>query len=326
MATYGPWIQGPDFNASVSVATITRYTDPTYTHAEWEVRPDPAIDQAQVDAVIVASEDAWVSGRPTVLNTQLEVAVDHWPGSIFFPEPYTRYAAYRHVWPLPVTAWAVNEAPWIPEDERPPGAITYDYEGRLPGTVARCEVLAADLAWTVVSGDGERNVGPDAGSSTATWSVTDSGVWSTAADGTPSLVAWGADTDAVGTALASLPDSPAGTEVELSASAPVFNTADGRMVLFATIDVSEPPPWPQINGASRGVFGYRFKSDSVVTATYTLRPPRHRFIFPDGLSVPYLRVYPRDDQLGAVSAGRVWPPSRSEQGSSAGRIGPNAYI
>ena len=41
---------------------------------------------------------------------------------------------------------------------------------------------------------------------------------------------------------------------------------------------------------------------------------------------PYLRVYPRDDALGAVSAGRVWPPSRSEQGSSAGRIGPNAYI
>jgi hypothetical protein len=66
-----------------------------------------------------------------------------------------------------------------------------------------------------------------------------------------------------------------------------------------------------------GSWGARFD------VSYTLRPGRHRFIYEHAPRTPIGRVYPRDDGLGTSSAGRVWPPPTSQQGS--GRVGPGSY-
>lgn len=55
--------------------------------------------------------------------------------------------------------------------------------------------------------------------------------------------------------------------------------------------------------------------------TYTIRPPRFRWIFGEAAPAapdqydPYRRTFPRDDQFG-TSAPRTFPESRSEQGSN----------
>lgn len=69
-----------------------------------------------------------------------------------------------------------------------------------------------------------------------------------------------------------------------------------------------------------------FQVDAV---TYILRPPRVRYLLVGETTptrrpvLPPTRVFPRDDGLGASAGLRVWPPPKSQQGSS--RIGPGSY-
>lgn len=52
-----------------------------------------------------------------------------------------------------------------------------------------------------------------------------------------------------------------------------------------------------------------------MAVTYTIRPPRIRWIYAAPQAVSYRRVYPRDDGL-AGGAPRTWPPSKAVQSSN----------
>lgn len=73
-----------------------------------------------------------------------------------------------------------------------------------------------------------------------------------------------------------------------------------------TTQAPEPPEYP---------------ADPTVTFTYKFNTPRWRWVFADDETVPYRRVFPRDDAL-AGGAGRVYPQSRSVQSSNR----PGGYL
>lgn len=52
-------------------------------------------------------------------------------------------------------------------------------------------------------------------------------------------------------------------------------------------------------------------------------PPRYRAVYARRPELPPLRQFPRDDGRGASAGTRIWPPPRSQQGSS--RVGPGSY-
>lgn len=58
--------------------------------------------------------------------------------------------------------------------------------------------------------------------------------------------------------------------------------------------------------------------------TFTITPPRHRYLFDSVPAKPILRVYPRTDGRGASTTQRVYPQDRAQQASN--RVSGNTYL
>lgn len=97
---------------------------------------------------------------------------------------------------------------------------------------------------------------------------------------------------------------------------------DAVLALLVWVRVDAiPAPQAGSPGANLGATVGAY--DWFANVTWTLRPPRHRFVYERVPQPPITRVHPRDDGRGTSAAGRVWPPPRSQQGSP--RVGPGSY-
>lgn len=79
--------------------------------------------------------------------------------------------------------------------------------------------------------------------------------------------------------------------------------------------------WPDMAGAGNAVRTASVSATLEYVCDWT--PPRYRLVYAAVPGLPPTRVFPRDDGLLTASAGRVWPPPRSQQGSP--RAGPGSY-
>lgn len=104
---------------------------------------------------------------------------------------------------------------------------------------------------------------------------------------------------------------------------------DGWVALVAWVHIGQfPTADPSGNnfGAELGASDWGGSPDlgEEPPVTYTLQPPRYRYVFADVPGLPPTRVLPRNDGLLSASGRRVWPPPTSGQGSN--RRGPGSYV
>lgn len=92
---------------------------------------------------------------------------------------------------------------------------------------------------------------------------------------------------------------------------------DGGLIIWPLTNYGASPAW-SVASTTVGMMliSRTLGSSGPPTATWTIRPPRHRFAYTDTLptSLHPLRQFPRDDELGTGSASRIWPQPASQQG------------
>lgn len=336
MVYYGPWRQSADYERSVFRASIDQAGDGLTTRWAYAFTEEilattgtPA-EQGTVDSVAgsVAEQAGEVDpGSPALrpagsLRTGLSRFTTGSP-----PVQHVRYEAISQHAPLAFSTWGNPGAAdaaiplAIPAAQWPAGAVSYERETGLSTAIR----AVLHLEWE--NRDFDETVNPPvvpAGdyvhqlrSTTGSFSA-----W-TAPYRRDRLVSWGGGS---GPVLLEIPRVTPGQHVptDLDCTPEMFgNPEDGFVVLAHTMRLLTLPPITDLMADHQLGYSIGGLSADNVAMTYTLRPPRHRFVFERAPSPPITRVHPRDDGRGTAAAARVWPPARSQQGGS--RVGPGSY-
>lgn len=307
MVTYGPWRQDPDYDGSPAV-TVSRTGVAAETETPYQ-SPRRAISNTDLELAFNAARAAVLSGVHDPKGLNLWGAAISWGYELSFPDT-------KSTWTAEVNRHLINIAPGTHWYNPPnygytdPTAIGIDYENRPydpenPWADDLGEQLAVHLLPTTRFGGfwDDTSQPPD---------------YTLAPTPPPSdlILASGAGQ----TAIAVIP-APVNPVPDLGN--PIYQELD------TTIDLTpyvEPNGWsgslwletafhgPKANpedDGSQGLVRYGWGFDRLRIVA-TVRPPRYRWVYPGDEAVPYRRIYPRDDMLGAGSA-RNYPPSKARQ-------------
>lgn len=353
MTSYGPWVQDDDFEASneaiaeagdewrteyASVDDVYGSVTPgTYTllslnrnlqPATEPYAPEPSLDSMKfafqwIQAITTPEEP--VDGRSAILNMremyQVISASPYTEGAIFFgpqsvPDGVVgiQYEGYEPSFGIARAAATVVGATIS-------GRVAADFhdsenvdqpEQLLPGDEFVCAVIA-DVGESWDSG-----TEPPEPSLFIDDDLIDHGVWDpTNAGGTID------EGDVAFRVAGPVEDDYTAGGQFIEADIPVnMLDAMGRALLYTKMDfgiegplggpIAELPDPPGITG-TKGYGYHLYDAGSPMTLTWTLRPPRYRFIFERGAAPP-LRLFPRTDNLGNTP--RLYPPPITRQRSN----------
>lgn len=319
MVYYGPWIQDPDYQRAAATVGMGGGWSNTSTGVSMSRDGQTQADPGDMTATLQDSaNDGWGVAHPSAPGGDNGgLGVFTWQPSVIETGPRVEYTAGRSFIPAGFTAWDVNT--FAPSGG--PGAIGYEMEN----DNSLCAVVAASVTFTGMhySLDTTTSSHPLVGGSWTTRLVscpTDAGRFVTTMTGT-NLETWNGQTDTVGaTTLASYGPPAVGgtttTETVDVTSSLTGGPSDGLLVLTVLLDVGS------VNLADPTVYGGGEigMTMSAPTITYTLRPPRYRWIYaqPPVFTTPPLRAIQRGSDGLGVTGGRRAFQNRSRQSSGRG--------
>lgn len=325
--TVGPWIQGDDYEAvgtGLGITDSNEYQVAEQTDAGVPFAPpgDAGIFAATEEQAVTSP--TWTDGPPPfggITSASLSGVIQrgfqgyfNLTGDEFSGD--TLYAAFYLHDSFGYTSRHVNTPP--APDDWPDGAIGYEYENPLSeavgATLRGFEFLRLNWDSTVgapiVGGDwqtrlaGYRDIPTSGDIATVDYQALDgleAGTIFTADRGT-------------GTPGSEFDTSAVAGDLDVS-SYLYGDPTDGYLVFTTLIDMLDAPVPANMLHDNEGVaFGAIIYGN--IHLIYTLRPPRHRFLF---AGMPSRRKWPREDGL-AGSVRRHWPPPNTRQGSGR-RIG-----
>lgn len=343
MATHpGPWQQGPDYTREVG-----SFVDPV----GWSTKQGSAQTLALGDdpgntltaPYPVPGPETWLQSPPT---GSLEIGggssgdSDAGGGRRNFPTgafARTTYTGVTSAIIYPFSAWGwlsgtltrVNSLVPVPRSEWPDGALSVEYDGQ-PTVLGATWVYSATSTFADYSTGSRADVeGAEPIRVTGYRDPTPEAGYFGPPETPATLELWNARLTVTGQAseagdVVLLPAQPYGTVLTGEVDVTPYlwgGPRDGFLWLVSRYSGGGlPDPIEPFATNQLGVtLGYSTSS----TVRYLLRPPPHRFVFPVPKVLSPARVFPRDDGRLTASAARVWPPPRSQQGSS--RVGPGGY-
>lgn len=345
MVTYGPWLQGGDYQRVPGGGYLQddqRLTNRWTSVSTSEPRIGQSAAYLKVLEMVNASADSgwpgdggpytlpgpWVSTLNHPLLFEMDVTGGAGPGDFI-------YQCQRRFAPYSFTAWnpATEAGPWptpananplIPFAEWPAGALGYEYEqphATVLSATVHIHYVGVDFddshgATTMHDGDGVQQVRQ----ATGVYEASAEGVNISDPDRMDMLVGFdGRETLHNGQLL---DETPSFRNMDITRDVSVTpggRPHDGHIVVMGSYRVDRVPTMNMATDER----GFGMGAVIFPTCTYTFRPARHRFIFERAQGLPPVRVFPRDDGLAASAGPRVWPPPKSQQGGS--RVGPGSY-